>query len=239
MHEALSSRQRIDVVVVERKRHGSEDRVEMVEHPRMLPVGQVQPALVVEHDFTSEGVDHAPDLVHAATVWPAAVTALRVFAAILRRNGGYSANVRYDPAVPEQRVAVGDVHRDDLADRDLVVAGREQLAQVAHDPGERGVEDRHAGLEPVRHVASFSRLGTFEANTRATSSLPVRRTLTAKRPASRTSGSVRADCSKQTSSSSGSSDTEQTALAVMPPPPAGPATVITATPVAKWPKTVR
>jgi cytochrome c553 len=50
--------------------------------------------------------------------------------------------------------------------------------------------------------------------------------LTAKRPASRTSGSVRADCSKHTSASSGSSETEQTAFAVRPPSPAGPATAI-------------
>ena len=46
--------------------------------------------------------------------------------------------------------------------------------------------------------------------------------LTAKRPASRTIGSVRARFSKHTSASSGSSDSEQIAFAVMPPAPAGP-----------------
>src|SRR6185312_1103568 len=54
-------------------------------------------------------------------------------------------------AVPQQRIAVCEVHRDDLADRDLVVAGGDQLAHVADDPGERRVEDRHAGLESVRN----------------------------------------------------------------------------------------
>src|SRR5690242_6852313 len=63
--------------------------------------------------------------------------------------------------------------------------------------------------------------------------------LTPKRPPSRTIGSVRASFSKQTSARSGSSDSEHKAFAVMPPAPAGPAPVITATPVANRPKTSR
>ena len=63
--------------------------------------------------------------------------------------------------------------------------------------------------------------------------------LTANLPASRTIGSVRARFSMQTSASNGSSDSEHSALAVMPPAPAGPALVITATPVANRPNTSR
>jgi hypothetical protein len=79
----------------------------------------------------------------------------------------------------------------------------------------------------------------LEANTRATSSCAALSTFTPKRPASRTIGSVLASFSKQTSASSGSSDSEHSALAVIPPSPAGPALVITATPVAKRPNTSR
>ena len=63
--------------------------------------------------------------------------------------------------------------------------------------------------------------------------------LIAKRPCSRTIGSVRPWFSKQTSTSSGSSESEQSALAVIPPERSGPVVVITATPVAKWPNTCR
>src|SRR4051794_21351274 len=77
------------------------------------------------------------------------------------------------------------------------------------------------------------------AKRRARCSWPAASTLTPKRPARRTSGSVRAPLSKHTSTSTGSSESEATALAVIPWGPPGASTVTTATPVAKWPMTVR
>src|SRR3954454_5667646 len=86
-------------------------------------------------------------------------------------------------------------------------------------------------------ASNFSRATRLEANTRATSSWPARSTLTQKRRASRTAGSVRDVLSKQTSSSSGSSDTDVTAFVVRPVGPSRPLQATIATPVAKWPMT--
>ena len=88
-------------------------------------------------------------------------------------------------------------------------------------------------------ASNFSRATRLEANTRASSSWPARRTLTANRRASRTAGSVREELSKQTSSSSGSSETDVIAFVVRPVGPSGPLHVTIATPVAKLPMTCR
>jgi len=63
--------------------------------------------------------------------------------------------------------------------------------------------------------------------------------LTAKRPAARTTGSVRDVLSKQTTTSSGCSESELTAFVVSPAGPSGPRAVTTQTPVARCPMVLR
>jgi hypothetical protein len=114
-----------------------------------------------------------------------------------------------------------------------------EVDEVARQPRQRAVDDGTPWSTVCVTARNFSAATRLEAKTRARSSCPSRSTLTAKRRASRTTGSVREALSKQTSSSTGSSDSEVTAFVVMPAGPRDPLAVTIATPVVKWPTTSR
>ena len=77
-----------------------------------------------------------------------------------------------------------NVHRSDRTDRDLVIADEDHLAHSrtshASAASSTGTPSRNSCATP----STFSPSRTFEANTRATFSLPVRRMFTANPPAS-------------------------------------------------------